>query len=129
MWYGGQTDLNWRLTNFEEEDITVLVADIKNWNQKYLANLSSALTSTDDERGDPSIKSYIYGHIFLILEDHWIYDILDDFDYLLNADNRIVNILPIIGHKLDQMDFNGYDTLAIDIYKQVVEKLSGYSAA
>lgn len=122
-WYGGHSAVIHILTGFKENDFKELVSELKNWETKHLSNLANALTA-DDDRGSTAIRSYIFGQIFLILDDGYLFDVMDNFDYLENSDYMLVPILADIKRKLDEFDFLNYDKVALKNYSYLVDKLS-----
>lgn len=122
-WYGGISNVNSILATFDRNDVRDLVDTFTEWRPELLSNLSYALTA-DDDRGFPSVRSYLYAHIFLILDNPQLFNVIDDFDYLLNSDEMISPLIQDIRCKLNEFDFLDYDRIAIENCQAVLDKLN-----
>ncbi|ACU04349.1 hypothetical protein [Pedobacter heparinus] len=122
-WYGGISDVNSILATFDRNDIKDLVNTLIEWRPELLSNLAFALTA-DDDRGLPAVRSYLYAHIFLILDNPELLNVIDDFDYLLNSDDMVSPLVPDIRRKLNEYNFLNYDRVAIGNCQVVLNKLN-----
>lgn len=123
VWYGGHSLVNEFIATFNDNDLKALVIDLKNWTPNQLSILSQAITADDGSNTSMFSRTYLYANIFLTLDDYYLLDILDDFSFLENGDNRIEHELLKIKEKIAAYDFKNYDEVALSNWRSLTDKL------